>query len=283
MIVIDRDLQSLIERPNNPLLTGYDRPSDWLDNKSLVQPCSLDLHIGAIYQPGVKAGKQGSAANPKYELVLKTGQTAIVGTEESIHLPSDYAAFGFPPSSNVSERALLMTNPGHIDPGFEGKLHFTVINMGRDDFVLRKTDQIVTLLVFKLDTAVAADYARRHAKLPGEAPVDPIKRLQSNIDRLAPDFVDVQRRATGIVRKELRNASAIASVLGVILGWAFTQVDRHFNNLDDIQTKLSQVESTNAALTKEMQATKEQLDKQMGFDRRLTIVELQGAAKGAAK
>jgi deoxycytidine triphosphate deaminase len=283
MIVIDRDLQILIERHDNPLLTGFDRPSDWQDNESLVQPCSLDLHIGAIYQPGIKAGNQGSAANPKHELVLKTGQTAIVGTEESIHLPSDYAAFGFPPSSNVSERALLMTNPGHIDPGFEGKLHFTVINMGREDFVLRKTDQIVTLLVFKLDSAVAADFARRHPKPPGQQPGDPIKRLQSNIDRLAPDFVDVQRRATGIVRKELRNASAIASVLGVILGWAFTQVDRHFNNLEDIQTKLSQVQSANAGLTKELQSTKEQLEKQMEFERRLTIVEAQGAAKRTAK
>jgi dCTP deaminase len=143
VILTDGELQKLVERQNYPLLTDYDPPADWKDKGSLVQPCSLDLHIGDIFQPGVKADKAGSAGNPKTELVLKTGQTAIISTKESIHLPGDYAAFGFPPS-HVSSRALLMTNPGHIDPGYSGKLQFTVINMGRESYVLRRKDLIVT-------------------------------------------------------------------------------------------------------------------------------------------
>jgi dCTP deaminase len=148
VIITDGELQKLIEQKNEPLLTDFEPPKEWKAKDSLVQPCSIDLHIGDIFQPGIKSGKAGSAGTPKSELVLRTGQTAIVATQESIHLPGDYAGFGFPPS-HISSRALLMTNPGHIDPGYSGKLQFTVINMGREDYVLRRKDLIVTLLIFK--------------------------------------------------------------------------------------------------------------------------------------
>ena len=41
MIVTDHELRELIERQK--LLTDYDRPGDWNDKDSLVQPCSIDL------------------------------------------------------------------------------------------------------------------------------------------------------------------------------------------------------------------------------------------------
>lgn len=61
MIVTDAQLKTLIEQTSDPLLTGFDPPKNWMDKDSLVQPCSIDLHIGAIYQPGIKPGKTGSA------------------------------------------------------------------------------------------------------------------------------------------------------------------------------------------------------------------------------
>jgi len=266
VIVSDTDLQNLIVRPGNPLLTNFDAPHNWQDDKSLVQPCSIDLHIGPIFQPGVKSGRPGSAGNPRNELVLRTGHTAIVGTQESIHLPDDYAGFGFPPS-HISSRALLMTNPGHIDPGYSGQLHFTVINMGREDFVLRSKDLIVTLLIFRLAGPVAANYSARNAgHVSG-----PI--TQSSIDLLSPDFVDVQKRATDIARKTLGLATAGATVLAIILGWAFNQIDKRLNGIDDMKTQVTQLELGNAALAKELQATKDQLEKQFEIDRRLTTLE----------
>jgi dCTP deaminase len=272
MIVTDSDLQTLITDPVHPLLTDFDNPLNWQDDKSLVQPSSVDLHIGAIFQPGVKAGKSGSAVSPKSELVLKTGHTAIVGTQESIHLPNNYAAFGFPPS-HVSSRALLMTNPGHIDPGYSGQLHFTVINMGREDFVLRSKDLIVTLLVFKLAVPSAVDYAKRNA---GRSP-SPI--TQSSIDLLSQDFVDVEKRAADVARKILGYATVGATILAVILGWGFNQMDKRLNGIEEMQTKITQLETSNAGLVKDIQETKEQLKSQLEIDRRLTAIELRTKTK----
>jgi len=276
MIVTDGVLQKLIQQESNPLLTGFDPPKEWKDKDSLIQPCSIDLHIGAIFQPGIKSGKPGSAGNPKSELVLRTGQTAIVTTKESIHLPGDYAGFGFPPS-HVSSRALLMTNPGHIDPGYSGQLQFTVINMGREDYVLRSKDLIVTLLIFKLAAKVDADYAVRNPS-PAAATI-----AQANIDLLSPDFVDVQKRATHIARKTLGYATAGATVLAILLGWAFNAIDKRLEGIDDMKARLTRVEDVNASLAKELQTTKEQLEKRIELDHRLAIIESQNKPNGASK
>jgi deoxycytidine triphosphate deaminase len=260
------------------LLTEFDAPkeNECKDKGSLVQPCSIDLHIGEIFQPGVKPGKPGSAGNPKSELVLRTGQTAIVATKESIHLPGDYAGFGFPPS-HVSARALLMTNPGHIDPGYSGQLQFTVINMGREEYVLRRRDPIVTLLIFKLAVAVDADYATRHPSTATFA------IEQRNIDRLSPDFVDVQKRATHIARKTLGYTTVGATILAIFLGWAFNAIDKRLEGIDDMKGRLTRVEDLNTSLAKELQNTREQLEKRIELDHRLAIVESQNKPKGALK
>jgi dCTP deaminase len=274
MILTDRELKQFIQQPNQPLLTDYDAPTKWDDKNSLVQPCSLDLHIGEIFQPGVKPGRPGSAANPKSELILRTGQTAIIATEESIHLPGDYAGFGFPPS-HISARALLMTNPGHVDPGYGGKLQFTVINMGRADYILRHKDLIVTLLIFQLASQVDADY---HVRDPnrGTAGIE-----QTDIDRLSPDFVDVSKRASSIARRTLGLATAGATVLAIILGWAFNAIDKRVEGIDDMKARLTRVEDVNASLEKELQTTKDGLEKRLDLDHRLATVELQNK-KGAS-
>jgi dCTP deaminase len=276
MIVKDINLQKLIQQSDNPLLTNYDVPNSWTSKDSLVQPSSIDLHIGEIFRPGVKPGKAGSADRPKSELVLKTGETAVVVTQESIHLAGDYAGYGFPPA-HVSSRALLMTNPGHVDPGYSGQLQCTVINMGREDFTLRSRDLIMTLLIHKLDGPVGSDYSARHGGPTSK------KITQSDLDRLSPDFVDVKKRATSIARRTLSFATVGAGILALILGWAFNAVDKRLNGIDDMKMRLTRLEAVNSSLERELQATKEQLETQMALDQRLTIIESQNKSRGASK
>jgi dCTP deaminase len=303
MIITDGALQQLLNQPTDPLLTEFDAstPTKWNDKDSLVQPCSLDLHIGEIFQPGIKPGKAGSAGNPKSELVLRTGQTAIVATKESIHLPADYAGLGFPPS-HVSEKGLLMTNPGHVDPGYKGKLKFTVINMGRGDFVLRSKDPIVTMLIFKLDTKVVADYRKRRASPPPTSPparksvwrqlgdllgirTDPPTSTiaQAKIDLLSPDFIDVEKRAKRIAKKAVTGAGILGSVLAIILTVAVNAIEKRSDGIDEMKSRLTRVENMNTSLAKELQDTKAQLEKQMEIDHRLQTIELQSKPKGAPK
>src|SRR5216683_926386 len=157
-------------------------PVDPYSKDSPVQGCSLDLHIGDIYLPGKKEDEIGGTQNPKLDVELETGATAVVTTKERLHLPGDVAGFGFPPS-RVSFRGLLMTNPGHVDPGYEGVMRFTVINMAKEAYHLKRGDRIVRLLLFRMDKAAHADWRQRNPE--GSHPP-----AQTEINLLSEDFVD---------------------------------------------------------------------------------------------
>jgi len=160
-----------------------------------------------------------------------------------------------------------MTNPGHIDPGYSGGLQFTVINMGREDYVLRTKDLIVTVLIFKLDTASIADYSVRHP-IPVVAKID-----QSELDRLSPDFIDVQKRATSIAKRTLGIATVGASILTVLLSLLVNAIEKRVDGVDELKNRVTQVEDQNASLSKELSDTRDQLKSQMDLERRIILLE----------
>lgn len=174
-----------------------------------VQPASLDLHVGEIFLPLVRRPKGlrsvlaffGSQAAPRgrLEYDLKQGETAFIRTREKIYLGSSLSAFGFPPTE-VSTAGVLMTNPGHVDPGYQGHLHFTVVNMGKEPFVLKSDNRIVTLLLVRLSHPPTADFAARRGGLIN--PLDPTSALLS----LSQDFLDIEGRASQIAHRRIREA-----------------------------------------------------------------------------
>ncbi len=202
MLLTDDQIMPLVDR-ENPVVEGIRHPTDWFGADSPVQPASLDLTIGKILLPGTKKEDPGGELNPLTEHILKPGRTAVVTTFEQFRMPADMVGVGFPPS-RVSFQGILMTNPGQVDPGYEGRMRFTVINMGSQDYVLRRRDAIVTLLLFKLSDRVHVDWLQRRKGKPGGDPA------QKDLDRLAADFLDVDRRAT-----EISNAAVVRADLQV--------------------------------------------------------------------
>lgn len=77
-------------------------PADRYSKDSPVQASSIDLHIGNVYLPGEKPTNLGGAQNPKHDHSLRTGETAVVTTMETLHLPNNIAGFGFPPQGYLS-------------------------------------------------------------------------------------------------------------------------------------------------------------------------------------
>ncbi|HXH48092.1 MAG TPA: hypothetical protein VNM47_01850 [Terriglobia bacterium] len=198
MFLRDIDLTKLADG-QRPTIEGVHRPADWYDKDSPVQPASIDLSVGRIHIPGTAEGDPGSELKPKKEHSLKPGETAVIATREQFNLPSDMLGIAFPPSK-VSFKGILMTNPGHIDPGYRGPLRFTIINMGSQDFFVREGDPIVSVLVFRLAVPVQADWLRRHNGNPGEYP------KQADINKPSADFVNVSNRAKEIAAREVAKA-----------------------------------------------------------------------------
>jgi dCTP deaminase len=229
-----------------PLITGVQQPANWYSNDSPIQPSSIDLHIGDIFLPGVKRDDPGGVLRPKIEHILRPGRTAVVLTQEEFRLPGHISGIGFPPS-HVSFQGILMTNPGHVDPGYAGPMRFTVINMGSQDYILRKGDEIVTMLLIELSSSAQQDWLMQHGGSPAGPPT------QDDIDRLSADFLDVDRRAAQISQRTVRDAeldikirqwrapiiSALLVLLGTILGAYFTWARPAWTELAEVKREIA--------------------------------------------
>lgn len=184
-----------------------------------VRACSIDLRIGDIYRPGSKAQHPGSAARPRKRYSLLEGETAVVRTLEVFKLSSKHAAVVLP-VGGVSRHGLLMTNPGHVDPGYQGELHVTVINMAREPFLLKSGDRLLRALLFELSDAVEKPYSE------SAAPVD-----DELLESLAPDFLSVTARGAAAAKREIDKAvrtnaalqyvvpALVAGVVGLASAW----------------------------------------------------------------
>jgi deoxycytidine triphosphate deaminase len=216
-----------------PLVSGprFDNISGLTDpytKDSPVQPASLDLHVGEIFIPGAPNGESGSATSPTEKYALGPGHTAIVTTEEKLSFPSNIAGIALPPS-RIAAQGLLMANPGHVDPGFVGPLHFTLINVGKGPYVLSKGDVICTLLSVSLDGDVKKNWlARRNSLLPTSN-----RPNAAQINTLSGDFLNLEQRAKEVAEVEVQKAglavqiftarwtqrgALIAAVLAVLVG-----------------------------------------------------------------
>lgn len=90
-----------------------------------VEGCSYDLRIGTIFREGrIIKGKQGAGD----QVLLQPGEIISLFTLEELDLPANIAATAFPINA-LSSQGLLVLNPGHIDPGFNGPLTVRVINI----------------------------------------------------------------------------------------------------------------------------------------------------------
>lgn len=227
-LLTDYEIKSKIENEVPPLIAGT-FTKEWQAHDSPIQASSIDLRIGMIQtarkQKWWRPGRVEKLSQKGDKQKLETGAIAVLTTDEYLNFPPTIAAIGFPPS-HVSIKGLLMTNPGHVDPGYRGRLHFTVINMGKEPIPLIVGDSICTLLLFELDAAVNTDWTAREKK--AGKPIDPQTPFNGLRDRkvreLGSDFINLEERAKSIANSAVRRAgflaAAVAAVLSAVLSSA---------------------------------------------------------------
>ena len=200
-LLADHEILSAI-RAGSLRVSGVDpRKIDLSQSSCPIQPSSLDLHIGDIFiPPAVRVDLSKTDNNyPKAETGyrLPPGHSVIVQTREEIALNDTISAFGFPPAS-LARSGLLMTNPGHVDPGYSGRLSFTLINMGRSSCSLTLGAPIVTLLVFQLEQAAQVPYNSRTKSTRASG-----SPLGGVLNDLSPDFANFVERTQELAKDEV--------------------------------------------------------------------------------
>lgn len=254
-LLVDRELHALTDpaRVPAPIATAVPRGTGHWDSR--IQPASLDLTIGRILLP--PEDMSSNEVRVESNIDLGEGKTAIIETLEELHLPPDLAAIGFPPSS-VSLEGLLMTNPGHIDPGYIGKLKFTVINMGRQSYKLVSGNPICTVLFFRI-SAPDCDYDHldKAGLIPSRPPAtDPDRNLRHILRQLSPDFLNFNNRIRNETARQSLASQIRVPIISGILAVFVTLMLNYLSGINDLKVKIEGIEKSAG-----MQEIKSRVDK----------------------
>ena len=107
-----------------------------------------DLPLPA-YETDGAAGMDLRAAVPDHEpLVLKPGARAMVPTGLAFAVPPGFEAQVRPRSGLAAKAGVTCLNtPGTVDSDYRGEVKVILINLGEEDFHIRRGDRIAQLII----------------------------------------------------------------------------------------------------------------------------------------
>ncbi|MDJ0904334.1 MAG: hypothetical protein QNJ55_36690 [Xenococcus sp. MO_188.B8] len=119
-------------------------------SKNQIQACSYDLRIGTIFRDGNKSNDS---------VTVEPGEIISLLTEEELKIPNNMMATVFA-INGESSKGLLVLNPGHIDPGFEGHLTVQALNLRKTQLAIQKGESIFTIIFQHLSNSTTSPYSK---------------------------------------------------------------------------------------------------------------------------
>jgi dUTP pyrophosphatase len=121
-------------------------------------PHGQDLPLPA-YETAQAAGMDLRAAVPEHEpLVLRPGSRFPVPTGLAFALPPGFEGQVRPRSGLAFKHGVTCLNsPGTVDADYRGEVKVILINLGEEDFVIRRGERIAQLIIAPVVQAVWAE------------------------------------------------------------------------------------------------------------------------------
>jgi dCTP deaminase len=132
--IIERELKESEARdPDAPLVKGW--------KFGRIMTASYELSLGdEVFVTSSKTGIR-EVLKPRGQVVIPPGQFALLLTEESLNIPTNVIAL-ISIKTGVKFRGLVNVSGFHVDPGFHGKLKFSVYNAGSESIVLTRGEPL---------------------------------------------------------------------------------------------------------------------------------------------
>ena len=109
-------------------------------------PHAKDLPLPSYATVG-SAGLDLLSANQE-PILLKPLQRVLVPTGIAIELPEGYEAQVRPRSGLALKHGItLLNSPGTIDPDYRGEIKVILINLGQQDFLIKRGERIAQLVI----------------------------------------------------------------------------------------------------------------------------------------
>lgn len=119
----------------------------------MTTPVKFRMHPGDEDLAPRKAHHDDAAYDLRSRLdaTLPRGQVVVVPTGLFLELPTGYEAQVRPRSGLAAKHAILIPNsPGTVDAGYRGEVCVVMLNMGAEDFSVKRGDRIAQMVVQRL-------------------------------------------------------------------------------------------------------------------------------------
>ncbi|MBN3467005.1 deoxycytidine triphosphate deaminase [Pseudomonas savastanoi pv. phaseolicola] len=212
------ELKNLIETPNG------------IVNSESVDCAAITLTVGNEVYITPNSDKDSNVkqilTDEKPQFIIPTGQFALLLTAETVKTPDTALAFiSF--KAKYKFKGLINVSGFHVDPGWKGKLTFSVYNAGPTSIVLERGAPFALIWYADLDNTATSRYAKTKSNstnhLDHEKVSDMTGELYSPF-KLKKDIDDLKKELSTLESKIVTRYSAIIfAVFSTVIAFALRE------------------------------------------------------------
>ena len=124
--------------------------------KILIKKLYSDVNLPA-YETSGSSGMDLQAYISE-EIILKPGERKLIPTGLSIAIPENLEIQIRPRSGLAYKKGISVVNtPGTIDSDYRGEIKVLLINLGKEDFIIKKFERIAQMVVCPITKVVLSE------------------------------------------------------------------------------------------------------------------------------
>jgi dCTP deaminase len=166
---------------------------------------AYELAMGSQYVLSSQAPVKVSLAAGE-QFAIAPGQFGLLITDERVRVPLNALAF-ISLRSHVKVRGLVNVSGFHVDPGYEGRLKFSVFNAGSKAVVLEQGESVFSIWFADLDRSTRDIYKGRHK---GQTEIDSMDA--SAIAGFVSSLPELERRLSEQSKRIDKQESKLSAV-----------------------------------------------------------------------
>ncbi len=181
--------------------------SDHLSSRGAQGRIMYDLRLGSeVYLSTKDVPLELTEENPY--LIIKPGEFALLTTEEVLMMPNDLVGF-LSLRFTWASRGLINISGFHVDPGYQGKIVFSVYNAGPNDVTMRFKDHVFMVFFAHLTQPVQKPYGPGYAHIPLDK-IDAVKGVPLSLR-------DLHNRVTTLETLVKLLVALMVSIVGALV------------------------------------------------------------------
>jgi dCTP deaminase len=195
-------------------------------NPKRISQAAYELSLGAeSFATGSEKGKSIVLDEKNKTVEINPGQFALLLTKETITIPKKYLAF-ISVKAGEKLKGLINVSGFHVDPGFTGKLVFSVYNAGPSVITLKKDEPYFLIWFSQLKTDIedkdAYSEKNNHHQNQNGIPTKYIDALKSG-NLASPNVLSEQIKSNDFKLERVFWAFGIlVAITGAILAKVYT-------------------------------------------------------------